>query len=242
MKKPEWVKKYSKGTKEPKEQMAAELLYYMSRLSEKYYSAGWLIGLEDVLWASINDSTPHRFVLEAHEREKLRELAAKAGGWGVWDETLDEEVVVAWESSPEDDTEVAPTLPVKPYILAIDDDPGRYVALIRILGDRMEVKVACCRSCVEKLLPNAVAVMLDHDITESACTCNQWSTSDNTRIYLYDLKERNVPVIITSCSDVENRNWLYEKLYSFVPCLQATANYPDHVAVWVCWLYSMRVI
>ena len=62
------------------------------------------------------------------------------------------------------------------YILAIDDDPGRYDELRRLLEDRqggvpVVLRVACCSACVAAHLPRAVAVLLDHDLSADPCTC-----------------------------------------------------------------------
>ena len=65
---------------------ARELGEAMSEISEEYYCAGWLIGLEFSLWEMIAGG-PRRFgmgdVTDA-EIANLRRLADAAGGWCVW--------------------------------------------------------------------------------------------------------------------------------------------------------------
>lgn len=65
---------------------AEALMHAMSDLSETYYCAGWLSGLEFSLWAAL-DGKSHfgGSPLEREEIEKLKRLSEKCGGWIYWD-------------------------------------------------------------------------------------------------------------------------------------------------------------
>lgn len=84
---------------------AAQLAAEMSEISEHYYCAGWLIGLEFSLWPFVADTSgeQHYFgmgTLSPAEVENLRTLSQKARGWWRWDEDLGGEVFVPlaeWE-------------------------------------------------------------------------------------------------------------------------------------------------
>ena len=56
---------------------------YMSDISEEQWCAGWLIGLEYILWEWLHQGTDH---LTEEEIEVLSHLAEKAGGWIMWSE------------------------------------------------------------------------------------------------------------------------------------------------------------
>ena len=64
----------------------ADLCVLMRRLSEDYYCAGWLVGLEDHLWAMVQGGDRHFGVGEVTVEEvaRLRELSERAGGWWAW--------------------------------------------------------------------------------------------------------------------------------------------------------------
>jgi hypothetical protein len=81
---------------------AEALRDYMSWLSEEAYCAGWMIDLEFDLWTSvIRGPRPYgRLELDSTIAERLRELAARCGGWVRWSaEAKAEEFVsvVEWE-------------------------------------------------------------------------------------------------------------------------------------------------
>ena len=65
------------------------LLQVMRDVSEDYYCAGWIGGLEDELWRMVQGGD-RRFglgtVTEA-EVADLRDLSTRAGGWWVWEWT-----------------------------------------------------------------------------------------------------------------------------------------------------------
>jgi hypothetical protein len=56
------------------------LLQYMRRLSEEYYTAGWIIGLEFYLWHTATSKT------HTEEGQTLMFLAEASGGWWMWDD------------------------------------------------------------------------------------------------------------------------------------------------------------
>lgn len=67
---------------------AQALCAFMSELSERYYCAGWLIGLEHTLWPMVHGGN-REFGLGAVTEEevaKLRRLHERAGGWWRWAE------------------------------------------------------------------------------------------------------------------------------------------------------------
>ena len=68
-----------------------ELLNLMGDLSEEYYAAGWLIGLEQDLW-KLAFEDPHSGFgfgnITHEERGKLIELSHRCQGWWVWDRTV----------------------------------------------------------------------------------------------------------------------------------------------------------
>jgi hypothetical protein len=67
---------------------AAELLcHYMSDLSEDYFCAGWLCGLEFTLWGMAFAKADRTFgfgELNQEEIDKLVDLSVAAGGWWWW--------------------------------------------------------------------------------------------------------------------------------------------------------------
>jgi hypothetical protein len=70
--------------------VAAEALReWMVRISEEYYSHGWLPGLELGLWQCvIRDPSEDRFKLVIEEIDRLYCLHARAGGWWRWTENV----------------------------------------------------------------------------------------------------------------------------------------------------------
>jgi len=74
---------------------ALELADYMSELSEAAYSAGWMSDLEYALWQAVLDGPRkygHLTITDAHI-SRLKSLAARAGGWIVFDDELGESLV-----------------------------------------------------------------------------------------------------------------------------------------------------
>ena len=84
---------------------AAQLAAEMSEVSETYYCAGWLDGLEFSLWSFVTDTSgePHECIrgeVSRAEVESLRTLSQKARGWWRWDDDIGGEVFVPlaeWE-------------------------------------------------------------------------------------------------------------------------------------------------
>lgn len=106
---------------------------------------------------------------------------------------------------------------IRPILLAIDDDPGRYDYLRVLLGEReqagkvpIRLVVAACRACVERHLPEALAVLLDYDLDSGElCTaCGGWVDVDKGSAYVDDLDGSGLPVIVTSASHPANRHAL----------------------------------
>jgi hypothetical protein len=61
----------------------------MSGISEDYWCAGWLSGLEYILWDA--GTGKRKNVCTSEEIEQLRYLSEKSGGWIIWDEQLKDE-------------------------------------------------------------------------------------------------------------------------------------------------------
>jgi hypothetical protein len=69
-----------------------ELAAYMSELSERAYSAGWMEGLEYALWRAAT-AGPFRYGyldLAPEHTERLKALSDACGGWIRFDEHLEE--------------------------------------------------------------------------------------------------------------------------------------------------------
>lgn len=131
----------------------------------------------------------------------------------------------------------------RPFILAIDDDPGRYDGLRQMLGDRVRLEVVSCRGCVSRLLPECDAVLLDHDLCAEACTCGGWPDRESTREDTPAIAVCGVPVIVTSCSAHENRRWLTETLREHnVRVVQHSANEIQPEYHWIGWLWRQGVL
>lgn len=69
----------------PDQQKLSDL---MSELSEEYYCAGWLMGLEYALWEAVigKRSTFGGSPLEKADIDNLRFFSEKCGGWIYWDD------------------------------------------------------------------------------------------------------------------------------------------------------------
>jgi hypothetical protein len=65
-----------------------QLREVMSDTSELHYCAGWMEGTEYRLWQFVIDPADDGkwgfYALEPERRDQLRELAAKAGGWVIF--------------------------------------------------------------------------------------------------------------------------------------------------------------
>ena len=71
---------------------AGLLRMLMSEISEERWCAGWLVGLEYILWEAVTGK--RKDVCSAEAIEQLKYLSEKSGGWIVWDEqALDEKFV-----------------------------------------------------------------------------------------------------------------------------------------------------
>jgi len=75
----------------PDKQAAYELVSLMRRMSEDYWAAGWLMGLEHDLWKMSFEGSNQAFGLGVdgiaiEERAKLIELCVRCQGWWLWDE------------------------------------------------------------------------------------------------------------------------------------------------------------
>lgn len=80
---------YQAALAKAKDRDAAVRLYeYMSEISDDVYSAGWLLGLEGILWRQMQGVTEAKEAIEDWNGNdtglrfsELRRLSAKAGGW-----------------------------------------------------------------------------------------------------------------------------------------------------------------
>ena len=63
----------------------------MSSFSERMWSAGWVNGLEFLLWKKVRECSPD---LTLREIADLNFYAGLAGGWWMWDKDHESEVFV----------------------------------------------------------------------------------------------------------------------------------------------------
>lgn len=65
---------------------------YMSELSELAFCAGWMDGLEFALWEAMQGrrSDYGRLVFTPDQRDKLKMLSERVGGWVVFDDQAEE--------------------------------------------------------------------------------------------------------------------------------------------------------
>ncbi len=82
------------------------LAEYMSQLSEEFYCAGWLIGLEYALWDAVRSGHgplgwQH---LDEMQISRLRDLSHQCDGWIVFDDTQERKwlPLEEWERRFED--------------------------------------------------------------------------------------------------------------------------------------------
>jgi hypothetical protein len=73
----------------PTRQKATVWLLYrlMSDLSERYFCAGWIHGLEFSLWSAAQGLGKVKRFISRCDAEHLRKLSKRAGGWIVWDDS-----------------------------------------------------------------------------------------------------------------------------------------------------------
>lgn len=72
---------------------AIKLRDFMSQISEDYYCAGWLMGLESKLWGIILAEEPNTFGMGSIEKKEMNELkilSEKCGGWWRFDDEYGE--------------------------------------------------------------------------------------------------------------------------------------------------------
>lgn len=70
------------------------LLHEMERISENYWCAGWLSGLEFTLWSGILGADS---VCSLDELDRLKQLSDDAGGWWRWNDELQGEEFIDLE-------------------------------------------------------------------------------------------------------------------------------------------------
>jgi len=63
---------------------ANELADEISRISEENYCAGWLSGIEEMLWDVVNGREVEGLRLPQESVNKLRKLNHESGGWWCW--------------------------------------------------------------------------------------------------------------------------------------------------------------
>jgi hypothetical protein len=83
---------------------AESLRNSMRHLSESYWCAGWLAGLEFMLWESVEQhhqgrtpklsKKPAFGKINASDGRCLSKLSSRAGGWWVWDDSIGTELFV----------------------------------------------------------------------------------------------------------------------------------------------------
>jgi hypothetical protein len=75
---------------------AEQLKSLMSRVSERCWSAGWLLGTEFALWEAVLGGARKwgLSIITDEEIAKLSELAEAAEGWIVWNYDMQEELYI----------------------------------------------------------------------------------------------------------------------------------------------------
>ena len=68
-----------------------ELLCLMESVSEAYWSAGWIIGLDESLWIIVTEK-PDSILSE--DVASLRDLIRRSGGWWMWPGDTEDPVFV----------------------------------------------------------------------------------------------------------------------------------------------------
>ncbi|HEY9015153.1 MAG TPA: hypothetical protein VIM84_08840 [Gemmatimonadales bacterium] len=79
---------------------AALLRRLMNEISERYYCAGWLDGLEYALWARVIGDQPPHFgmgTISGYELRELARLSQRAGGWWYWSDEQRDKVFAPLE-------------------------------------------------------------------------------------------------------------------------------------------------
>lgn len=82
-----WHDRMKKSLEKAKDPDIARLLVLNMRdISENYFAAGWLGGLEHILWAMVLGGSREFGFAEVSEEEviNLKHLSEKAGGWWCW--------------------------------------------------------------------------------------------------------------------------------------------------------------
>lgn len=134
-------------------------------------------------------------------------------------------------------------------ILALDDDPDRYQHLRHLLGDRVELVIACCPACVAEHLPRARAVLLDYDL-DSGEPCpgclssyGMWRGVSKALHYVPAIAARSIPVVVTSASGPENIRRLLGALTEYgVVHRRHSAIESDPEVRWIGALWAMGAL
>jgi hypothetical protein len=76
----------------PNPESAIKLYEAMSRISEKYFEAGWITDNEVILWNLINgtDQGVLLAMIAEQDLQQLKELSNQCDGWWKWDMTMPE--------------------------------------------------------------------------------------------------------------------------------------------------------
>ncbi len=78
---------------------AQQLRTAMSAISERYYYAGWLLGLEYTLWGMILGTVSREWglgIVGQAEISEVKQLSDAAGGWWAWNDMIDAELFLPW--------------------------------------------------------------------------------------------------------------------------------------------------
>lgn len=228
-KKPSWAEGPKPDKFRPSWELLKTLNDQLSAIANVYFSTTKLNEVQLAqIWDDLNEVEGRTF-MEDGQRQLIRSFAAELGGWVKWRAEEGMYVRVPWKHS-------------SPCILAIDDEPSRYFDLLKVLPVGYELKVVCCPSCVADYLPQAVAVLLDHDIEENPCSCGNWSEYDDVTPYIEDIRGARVPIIITSASAPENRYKLSSKFGGEAETPIISVNDSHHTARWFYHLHLRGVL
>lgn len=134
-----------------------------------------------------------------------------------------------------------------PFILAIDDDPGRYEYLRRLVEPKgIEVVCVCCESCTLGHLRSGLvfAVLLDYDLDSGEdCGCGMPPERSKGADYLAEIARTRLPVIVSSCSAYENRRSMTCALqFADTKVTEIAANVQQPELRWIGWLWAVGAI
>lgn len=126
------------------------------------------------------------------------------------------------------------------FILAIDDSPWRY----DLFAELTPTVRGACIECVNLHINKASGILLDYDLDgEEECLCGVPLVGPlKSTLYLGLIIQRKLPTIITSRSQFQNREYLFEQLKNHVPVIQIPAQELFCEYAWLGWLHRNEAL